>query len=593
MGRKIKVLAFICTGSIAIGSLGSICERLVSNHIDSLLPDPREINSFSRPGTITLLSQKKKIIQKLGPATREKVETESMPELVKQAFLAAEDRRYYVHKGVDLWGIGRAALVNLKQRKVVEGGSTITQQVARIIFLSQEQTYSRKIKEIALAYKLERYFSKEEILGQYLNNVYLGSNAYGVADAAWIYFSKTPSELTLTEVALIAGLPPAPSLYSPLVNSDLAIQSRNKVLEKMYLQGFISNETLAESLKDPLILKPAAPKFYKSTAPFFSSWVEQRLPYMLSKEELEVGGLQIQTSLNLEWQSKAQKLIRMQGSEEREGALISIEPSTGLIRALVGGKNFQYNQFNRATQAFRSPGSTFKIFPYALAIKEGFKPEDLLFDTPRCWHGYCPKNFGGKYYGEVSLQEAFNKSLNTIAVDLLTKVGAKKVITLANQLGVGNERKLGEYYPLALGAYEETLLNITGAYAGITNRGVYLKPSPIEEIRGPDNKVIWTQKSNKNKGKRVLSKQVSDTLNEMLKDVVKNGTGIAASLETKQAAGKTGTSEGNRDLLFIGSLPQLTTGIWLGYDDNRSTKSSSGEAAYMWKQFMTQINQAQ
>ncbi|ABX08354.1 transglycosylase domain-containing protein [Prochlorococcus marinus] len=590
MGRKLPAFLFIAFGSLTIGSLIAITERFATDSIDSLLPNPSKITSYSRPGTITLLASNEEIIQKLGPNTRHKIRPGGMPRLIEQAFVAAEDRRFYEHKGVDFWGIGRALITNIRQQRVAEGASTITQQLARIIFLTQERTYTRKLKEIALAYKLERHFSKKTILEQYINNVYLGSSAYGVADAAWIYFSKSPDLLTLEEVALIAGLTPAPSLYSPLVNSDLAIKRRAIVLKKMHLQGFISNSELMTSLRSPLSLKPAYPKYSKSTAPFFTSWVEQKLPYFLSKEQLEVGGLQIKTSLNLNWQSKAKSILRNQSPGEREGAIVSIEPSTGLIRVLVGGKDFSSNQFNRATQAYRSPGSTFKVFPYAVAINEGFKPEDLMFDTPRCWYGYCPKNFGGKYYGEVSLSEAFSKSLNTIAIDLLAKVGFKKVIAMANQLGVGNEAKLGHYYPLAIGAYEETVLNMTGAYAGINNRGLYIEPSPFEEIRGPDNSIIWSNEINKKRSKRVLSKRVADTINWMLRRVVSEGTGVAASLKTRQVAGKTGTSEGNRDLWFIGSIPQLTTGVWLGYDNNKEIKSSSGEAALIWKQFIEGID---
>ncbi len=587
--KATRIFLLTAIGSLTIGSMIAISEKIITNYIDSILPKTSKVTSYSRPGTITLISTNNKIIQKLGPVTREKIKPSAIPLIVKQAFIAAEDKRFYTHKGVDLWGISRALITNIRNRAVVEGASTITQQLARMIFLSQERTYTRKIKEVALAYKLERNFSKDEILERYLNNVYLGSNAYGVSDAAWVYFSKSPNHLTLGEAALIAGLPPAPSLYSPLVNNKLAIQRRAIVLKRMNLQGFISENELITALRSPLTLKPASPKFIVSTAPYFTSWVEQTLPGLLTKEQLEIGGLKIKTSLNLEWQSKARKLIQKHNTNDREGALVSIEPSTGLVRVLIGGTDFNKTQFNRATQAFRSPGSTFKLFPYAVALNEGFKPEDIFFDTPRCWYGYCPKNFGGKYFGEVSLSEALSRSLNTIAVDLLTKVGFKKVINLANQLGVGNHFKLGEYYPLAIGAYEENLLNMTGAYAGIANRGIYLKPSPIEEIKGPNNSVLWSTNLNSPKGKRVVSTDVADTLNWMLRKVVSEGSGEAAFIKKRQVAGKTGTSEGNRDLWFIGSVPQLTTGIWLGHDNNKPTKSSSGEAALIWKKFIQSI----
>ncbi len=275
--------------------------------------------------------------------------------------------------------------------------------------------------------------------------------------------------------------------------------------------------------------------------------------------------------------------------ENTEGAIVSIQPNTGLVRVLIGGKNFETNQFNRATQALRSPGSTFKLFPYAAAINMGLNPEDLLIDTPRCWYGYCPKNFGDRYFGEVSVTDAFKNSLNTVAVQLLDNVGFKEVISLANGFGIGKEIPLGNYYPLAIGAFEETLLNMTSAYAGFANRGIFIPPSPFEEIKGPGNKVLWSREMNGQKGTQVLKRNVADTMNWMLQEVVSNGTGKAATLEDRPVAGKTGTSEGSRDLWFIGSIPQLTTGVWFGYDNNMETRSSSGEAAWAWKQFMSRI----
>ena len=591
MVRKFKALIFIGITSLTCGSLTAIIQNLFENQINNSLPDAEEINYFSRPGTITILSLNNKVIQKLGPTSREKVKPGKMPLLVKNAFIAAEDKRFYKHNGVDIWGINRAIITNIKNRAIVEGGSTITQQLARIIFLNQDQTLTRKLKEIALAYKLEKQLNKEEIIEQYINNVYLGSNAYGIADAAWVYFSKTPALLTLEEAALIAGLPPAPSVYSPLVNSKLALQQREKVLRKMKAQRFVSDSELSVALKAPLKLVPANPKFSKSSAPFFSSWIEQKLPLLLSKEQLEIGGLTIHTSLNLSWQFEAQDILKNETPGNTEGAIVAIEPQTGLVKVLVGGKDFEATEFNRATQAFRSPGSTFKLFPYAAAIDQGFQPDDLLFDTPRCWYGYCPKNFGNLYMGEVSISKSLEQSLNTIAVDLLTKVGFKKVITIANQLGIGNERELGEYYPLAIGAYESTLLNMTGAYAGIANRGLYMEPTPIKRIIGPNTEIIWDHTTHMGRGKRVVSTRTADTLNWMLQKVVNKGTGQAAAIKERQIAGKTGTSEGDRDLWFIGSIPQLTVGIWLGNDDNTPTTGGSSDAAMLWRKFIKQIDQ--
>ncbi len=579
----------VASTSLAVGSCIAITEIFIGKTIDSLLPSSVKVQSFSRPGSITLLSTNGRVIQKLGPATREKVEPGKIPKLIKRAFIAAEDRRFYKHNGVDFWGISRALFINLQHRSVIEGGSTITQQLARTVFLNQDHTITRKLKEALLAYKLERELSKEQILEQYLNNVYLGSGAYGIADAAWVYFSKTPDLLSLEEAALIAGLAPAPSFFSPLVNPKSALKRRTIVLKKMQKEGFISDSEFSKAVSSQLTLQPAIPKYFNSAAPFFTSWVAEQMPLILTQEQLELGGLTIRTSLNLKWQKIAQDVIRQRAPEETEGAMVSIQPETGLVRVLVGGKDFKNTQFNRATQALRSPGSTFKIFPYTAAIALGYKPEDVFIDKPRCWGRYCPKNFGNKYMGKVSLNDSFKHSLNIVAVKILDKVGFNEVISIANKFGIGNERKLGKYYPMAIGAYEQTVIDMTAAYAGLNNRGIYIKPLPFEEIRGPGNILLWSRKDIKPTGRRAVDKKTADTVNWMLEEAVRDGTGAAAALEGRSVAGKTGTSEGSRDLWFIGSIPELTTGVWFGYDNNQRTNSGSGDAALAWKIFMERI----
>ena len=589
MNRSRLHWALIAGTAAAVGVGAALSMRALTELVDATLPDARGIASFNRPGTITLLSTNGKVIQKLGPATREKVKPGAMPPTVAEAFIAAEDRRFYQHDGVDGWGIARAIVTNVRQGSVREGASTITQQLARTVFLSQDRTITRKLKEAALAMKLERQLSKQQILEQYLNYVYLGSGAYGVADAAWIYFSKTPEQLTVPEAAMIAGLPPAPSIYSPLVNPDLAKERRSIVLDRMAQAGFISASEAERGRNSPLGLKPATPKYFNSSAPYFTTWIAQELPKFLTPEQLEVGGVKVRTSLNLDWQKKAQQVIRANAPFDTEGAMVSIDPGNGLVRVMVGGKDFSKSQFNRTILALRSPGSTFKLFPYAAAIDRGMKPETKVFDAKRCWNGYCPKNFGNKYYGNISLADALKNSLNTVAVQLQDIVGFDAVIEIANNFNIGTDRPLGKYYPMAIGAYEQTILDMTAAYAGMANRGVFFTPSPFEEIRGPKNELLWSRRLSDNRGKRAIDSDVADTMNWMLQRVVTGGTGIAAKLDDRQVAGKTGTSENTRDLWFIGSIPQLTTGVWFGYDDDRATKSTSGEAAWAWKQFMLQI----
>ncbi len=582
-------LFLLAASGIFLGSTTALFQIFLIRSIESILPNINEIENFNRKGTITLLSTNQEFIHKIGSSKENELKNNDIPGKIEKAFIAAEDRRFYSHQGLDFIGIVRALIMNFRKREFHEGASTITQQLARMVFLNQNKTFNRKIKEAAIALKIDRNLTKKKILKHYLNNIYLGSNAYGISDAAWVYFSKRPDQLTLEESALIAGLAPAPSYYSPLVNTKLAIKRRNIILERMRSENFISQNDLIKSKNKPLNLNPGTPKYLISSAPFFSSWVYQKLPELLTNDQLKTGGITVITSLNSKWQSTATQMIKNYSANNIEGAIVSIQPSTGLVRALVGGKDFKKSQFNRATQALRSPGSTFKLFIYATALEEGFKPQDLFLDLPKCWGDYCPENFNNNYLGEISLTKAFTSSSNIIAVELLDNLGFDNVIAIANSLGVGKSQKLGKYYPLAIGAYEETLMNITSAYSAITNRGIYQTPSPIEKILGPDNKIIWSQDLQKAKEKRVLSQDVADTLNWMLQQSVLNGTGSIASLKTRQVAGKTGTSEGNRDLWFIGSIPQLTTGVWFGNDNNEETTMSSGNAAWAWKKYIQEI----
>ncbi|MCP9910524.1 PBP1A family penicillin-binding protein [Cyanobium sp. BA20m-p-22] len=575
------LLAALIGGGVACGQAALVAG------LDSLLPDARGINHFNRPGTLTILSADGQVVHKIGPVTREKLTPETLPTLVEQAFIAAEDRRFYQHNGIDPVGIGRALVRNISQRSVEEGASTITQQLARTVFLSQDRTLVRKLKEAALAGKLERQLSKAQILTEYLNVVYLGSSAYGVADAAWVYFSKTPDQLNLPEAALIAGLPPAPSVYSPLVNPDLALERRAVVLRRMQEAGFISSSEQQQAEASPLELRPAEPKYWDSQAPYFSSWVQQELPQVLTPEQLEVGGLTVRSSVNLAWQKEAQKAINTYASGDMEGALVAMEPGTGLVRAMVGGTDFLDSQFNRAAQALRSPGSTFKLFVYLTALKEGMLPERVLRDSARCFRGYCPKNFGSRYLGSVSMVVALQNSLNTVAVALLQELGFDKVIATAKSLGIS--RELGRFYPMALGAYEQTVLDMTAAYAAINNGGIYVKPTPFEEILGPNGELLWSRRVEGDPGKRAVNSDIAAMMMWMLQRAVQSGTGGGAALPNRPVAGKTGTSEGGRDLWFIGSIPQLTTGVWLGYDDSRGTKDTSVVATYAWRAFMAPI----
>ncbi|WP_045053903.1 transglycosylase domain-containing protein [Aliterella atlantica] len=556
--------------------------------IESSLPDAKELYTFVRDDTLTIKAGNGDILQQTGPATREPLKLTQVPKPLLQAFIASEDRRFYQHHGVDYHGIVRAFLSNIRSRNLVEGGSTITQQLSRILFLNQERTLWRKLKEVSLSQKIERTLSKEQILERYLNLVYLGSGAYGVGDASWVYYSKPVNKLTLAEMATIAGLAPAPSLYSPVVNPEAAKARRNLVLQRMQQDGVITPQAAKTAISAPIALKPSLPRRLQVQAPYFTTFIQQELPKYVSSEQLEAGGLTIETTLNPKWQSAAEAAVkntvaqngRWQGFQE--ASLVSIDPRTGEIKALVGGKDFYKNQFNRATQAKRQPGSTFKGFVYAAAIATGMSPYNSYIDAPFVIEGYEPKNYDRDYRGWMTMRDAFTASINTIAVKVLLDVGFNPTIKLARNMGIKSQLK--PTYSLALGSNEVTLLELTSAYGTLATQGKHIEVHGIRRISDRSGKVIYTSKY---KQKQVLDPGSAAIMTWMLKSVVQSGTGRAAQLN-RPVAGKTGTSDKARDLWFVGYIPQVVTGVWLGNDNNRPTSGSSSTAAYTWHQFMAQ-----
>jgi penicillin-binding protein 1A len=551
----------------------------------SLPKSVKEVLNYAREDTLLIKSADGEILAGSGPITYEKVTLKQVPTHLINAFIASEDRRFQEHHGFDVQGIVRAAWVNLQSGEVVEGASTITQQLARIAFLNQEISYTRKLKEMFLAQKIERELTKEQILQTYLNLVYLGSGAYGVADAAWVYFSKPVEELTLAEAATIAGITPAPSLYSPLENKEVAKTQRDQVLNKMVEAKLITSSEGDQAIASPLVLNPAPPRIKK--APYFVEYIQKELPKYISSEVLKSGGITVETTLNSQWQEAAEtsleKTLTTYGKWQRfqEGALVSLEPKTGAIKTMVGGKDFEKNQFNRVTQAQRQPGSTFKTFVYAAAIAGGFSPYRTYLDAEYTIDGYQPRNYGEQYRGGyVTLKDALTSSLNVVAVQTLKDVGWNPIITLAKEMGI--QSPLLPTYSLALGSSEVNLLELTSAYGTLANKGLYVPPHGIERILNNKEEVIYQTKS---QGKQALDQDSTAIVTWMLQSVVNNGTGIPAQIG-RPVAGKTGTSDKARDLWFVGYIPQLTTGIWLGNDNNEPTWGASGTAAALWRKFM-------
>lgn len=566
---------------------------LIWRAIDRNLPDPQEVFTYARPGTITIKAEDGTILQQVGPATHEKLELEDTPKQLVEAFLAAEDRRFYKHHGIDFKSIARAFGANIWARDVVEGGSTITQQLARLVFLTQDQTMGRKVKEALLAQKIDTHLHKDDILEHYLNLVYLGSGAYGVSDAAWVYFGKELNALTLPEMATIAGMPAAPSDYSPIENPDLARKRRDLILQRMADSGFITKSAAEAAIREPIKLTSSLPKRLVVKFPYFTTYVQQELKKHVSAEQIEGGGLTVETSLNPDWQKVGEEAVKAAvsnygyGEGFEEAALVAIDPQTGEIKTMVGGSNFEKSQFNRATQALRQPGSTFKGLLYTTAIAAGFSPYDGYEDRPLKVDGYEPLNAGRKYSGWMNLQDALTRSVNVIAVKLLMDVGFEPTIKMAKNMGIKSELK--PVYSLALGSFEVTLLELTNAYATLADNGEYVESHGIRRILDRNGKVIYDGKNQK--PKRVVDKDSVAIITSMLENVVNSGTGTPARLDDRAVAGKTGTSDESRDLWFIGYIPQLVTGVWLGNDDNYPTSGNSGTAAQTWYNFMSEATE--
>ena len=531
-----------------------------------------------------IISSDDKILSKLSRKFDLDDINHEIPFLIKSSFISAEDKRFFNHHGIDLISLLRAFISNIKSGYFREGGSTITQQVARIKFLNNDLSFQRKAKEILISLILDLKFTKNQILKIYLNNIYLGSGAYGVNEASKIYFGKFIDELSLSEIALIAGLAPAPSIYSPYENLELAIEKRNKVLESMYLDGYISLEEKNEALNEKISL------YYKEDNDFLND--KLLINFILKETNNKIQNkkkykfLRIKSSINKDWQKSSQKISKSIKPKNIELAMLSIESETGLIRAMVSSKNPESNEFNRVNSSIRPLGSTFKIIPYAAALIEGIKLSDKFQDLPKCWENYCPKNFSENYRGKISLIESFKSSSNIVPITITKKIGIKKIINLANLFGLGYQQKFQEFPSLAIGSYGDNLWNITNAYAAINSNGKLYKASTLEKIESYDGEIVW---ENNFYFKKILDLKVNKNLNRLLEKSVTDGTSIAASIKGEKVFGKTGTSDGNRDLWFIGSIDNLTTGIWIGFDNNKKSKLSSGNAAKLWKKFIVKI----
>ena len=576
--------------AIGIGG-GAIAYSWLWQKLEANIPESIEdVETYARPETLTIKAADGSVLKQIGPIAHDQVKLDEVSDLLPAAFIASEDSRFWQHQGIDIQGIARATLANLKAKRVVEGGSTITQQVARVVFLTREQSIERKLKEMRIATAIEKNFDKKQILENYLNLVYLGSGAYGVADAAWVYFGKSPQELTLSEAATLAGVVPAPSTYSPLTNKELATKRRNLVLQRMVQEGFISDREASKAMTAPLTTNPKRLKRLVRKASYFTDYIEQELPKYISAEELNAGGVVVETTLNPKWQKAAEASVNY-GLDQygkwmkfQQAALVAIEPKTGEIKAMVGGRDFGKNQYNRVTQAQRQPGSTFKTFVYTTAIAAGFSPYKTYFDGEYYVDGYKPTNYKDKYrYGNVSLYDGLMRSVNIVALRTMLDVGWKPTIEIAQKMGIKSE--LQPTYSLALGSWEVNLLELTNAYATLANQGTYQPGYGITRIRDRQGKIIYEANF---EPQQAIDPDTAAIMTWMLRGVVTSGTGIPAQIG-RPAVGKTGTSDEARDLWYVGYIPQLSAGVWLGNDDNTPTKGTSGVAAELWRKFMLEV----
>jgi penicillin-binding protein 1A len=531
-----------------------------------------------------------KIITEFYQENRNPVSLSKIPSNLINATIAIEDSDFYKHKGISFRGIMRAQWENFKKLILLsnkdnklQGGSTITQQLAINTFLTREISLNRKLKDILLALQIERSFTKDEILEMYLNEIYFGHGAYGVQSAAKMYFNKNVQDLNLAECALLAGIPRGPSYYSPILNQEVSLKRRNVILNRMYELDYISKEDMEKAKQSSLKLDYNNKKD-NFTAPYFSTFILSQLLKEYGANVVYKGGLKIYTTLDLEMQHFAEKALQESGYE---GAIIAIEPQTGHIKAMVGGKDFEDSKFNRATQAYRQPGSAFKPFIYLTALENGFTPSNIIEDSPVTYeNGWSPENYEKEFSGPVTLREAFEQSINVVGVKLLEQVGIRKVINYAHKAGLTSE--LRPDLSLALGTSEVTPLEIASAYGTIANLGVKVDPVSIIQIEDYSGKII---KDNISQKKKVFKEETCYVLINMMEGVIKRGTGWNAKIG-RPAAGKTGTTDNFIDAWFIGFTPDLVTAVYIGNDDRKplGNKMTGGVvAAPIWAKFMKNV----
>lgn len=535
------------------------------------LPDIHDLDRYTRPGSVQMAAAEGAMFASYGPLHGDPVTVAEMSPHLPAAVIAIEDRRFPDHFGVDPLGLARAMWVNLWAGRVVQGGSTLTQQLAKNVFLTHERSVSRKIRELLLAFWLERSFTKDEILSIYLNRVYFGAGAYGVDAAARKYFSKTARDLSLGEAALLAGMLKGPSRYSPVADPERARRRTAVVLGAMADIGYLDRETARKVAADPYRLR--GPVGRGAGHRYFSDWIYDQVPSFVGTRSDDMA---VSTTLDLHLQTLAEQavtegLARGRALGASQAALVALDPQTGAVRAMVGGASFRTSQFNRAVQALRQPGSAFKPVVFLAALEQGWKPGDLINDTPITIAGWSPGNFDNRHLGVISLTEALAESRNTATIRLQEQVGRGRVRDVARRLGFADTLTTGP--SLGLGVDEMSPLDLAGLYATFANGGRPVTPHGIAEIRSRSGATLYRLSTSGLPPQ--ISRRAAADLTGMLAETVAHGTGHKAALD-RPVAGKTGTSQNYRDAWFAGYTADLVAVVWVGNDNGAAMRKVTG-----------------
>lgn len=547
------------------------------------LPDISKAIERTRLPATTILTESGQEIESYGGVYSEIVYAEDLPSYVRDAVISTEDRRFYSHFGFDFVSFGRAMVVNLIHRRYVQGGSTITQQVSKNLFLTPEKNIKRKVQELLMAFWLEKKFTKNQILTLYLNRVYMGAGTYGIEAASQKFFHKSSHDINMMEASILAGLLKAPARYNPISSKKRAVERATVVLQNM-----VDNRKITEKQKILALKMPIGNNKYNfDGGKYFADWVYNEVNAYIGERDIDIN---VYTTLDGKLQKAAETILQQAVSANHKnnvtnGAIVVIDNS-GAVKAMVGGISYRNSQFNRAVQALRQPGSSFKTFVYLAALEDGFEPDDTIEDKPIAIGKWKPENYDKRYYGKVSVKDAFRRSLNLATIDLSNRISKQKIIELAHKMGISTPINNAPSMPL--GSFEVKIIDMAVAYSTIANGGFANWPYSINEIYSKDGYKIYERTSDeKNK---IISDEAIENITSMLQSVIENGTGKKARLPFF-AAGKTGTSQDYRDAWFAGFSRGYTAVVWVGNDNNSPMKNISGGTlpAEIWKKLMLQI----